>query len=161
LSVNIPVSVIQAPGFVNMVRGVLPQDQRFPGLIVEVTEDEIIRDAEWVHETAMQLKLYSVFLSIDDFGSAYASLARLRDMPFIEMKVDRTFVSGCAQNAMNRDLCASVVDLAHRFNASLCAEGVETAEDLRCLIGLGFDTAQGYLFGKAVPRDSFLATLLP
>jgi EAL domain-containing protein (putative c-di-GMP-specific phosphodiesterase class I) len=159
LSVNIPVSVLHAPGFINVIRQCRPNDDRFPGLILEVTEDEMIRDASWMHEIAAQLRLCNVALSIDDFGSAYASLARVRDLPFIEIKLDRSFVAHCADNAMNRSVCATVLDLAHRFQASLCAEGVETEADLRCLVALGCDTAQGYLFAKPMPREQFLQSL--
>ena len=156
LSVNIPVSVMVAPGFVRTVRELLPTDPRFPGLIIEVTEDEVVRDSEWMHEIAAQLRLINVWLSIDDFGSAYASLARLRDIPFVELKLDRSFVANCSANPLNRGVCATVIDLAHRFKASLCAEGVETAEDLRCLAEMGCDTAQGYYFAKPMEREAFV-----
>ena len=159
LSVNSPVSVLHAPGFIGLIRRVLPEDGRFPALILEVTEDEIISDSGWMHEIATQLRLYNVSLSIDDFGSAYASLARLRDLPFVEIKLDRSFVASCADNPLNRGVCATVVDLAHRFQASLCAEGVETEEDSHCLMAMGCDTAQGYLFAKPMPRDAFLQSL--
>ena len=143
LSVNSPVSVLQAPGFIGLIRRVLPEDGRFPALILEVTEDEIISDLGWMHEIATQLRLYNVSLSIDDFGSAYASLARLRDLPFVEIKLDRSFVANCADNPLNRGVCATVVDLAHRFQASLCAEGVETEEDLPLSHGHGLRHGAG------------------
>lgn len=159
LAVNMPASVLNSPGFVDVVRSLIPVGRDFPGLIVEVTEDEIIRDPNWVHEVAMQLRLCNVALSIDDFGCAYASLSRLRDMPFREVKLDRSFVSNCADDALKRGLCATVADLAHRFGATACGEGVETADDGRCLADLGFDTAQGYYFAKPMPRQEFLEFL--
>jgi two-component system cell cycle response regulator len=151
LSVNAPVSVIHTPAFIAAIRSDMPQDPRFNGLTVEVTEDEIIRDGEWAREVASQLKLYNVDLSIDDFGSGYASLSRLNDLPFAEVKIDRSFVSGCATNELKRSLCQTVVDLAHRFGATVCAEGVEAIEDLRVLMAMKCDTGQGYLFAKPMP----------
>jgi EAL domain-containing protein (putative c-di-GMP-specific phosphodiesterase class I)/CheY-like chemotaxis protein len=159
LAINMPASVLNAPGFVDVVRQLIPPTSTFPGLIVEITEDEIIRDPDWLHEVAMQLRLCNVALSIDDFGSAYASLSRLKDMPFREIKLDRGFVSNCGTDALKRALCQTVVDLARRFGATACAEGVETADDLRCLVELGFDTAQGYYFAKPMPLKSFLEFL--
>jgi diguanylate cyclase (GGDEF)-like protein len=159
LSVNVPVSTLHAPSFIAKVRSLLPTDSSFPGLIIEVTEDEIIRDPDWAREIATQLKLYNVGISIDDFGSAYASLSRLNDLPFMEVKIDRTFVSGCASNKLKYSLCQTVVDLAHRFGASACAEGVETQHDLRALIDTQCDSAQGYLFAHPMPADEFLRTL--
>jgi two-component system cell cycle response regulator len=160
LSINAPVSIIQSPAFVTLIRSSLPKDSKFPGLIVEVTEDELIYDSEWAHEVASQLKLYSVDLSIDDFGSGYASLSRLNDLPFAEVKIDRSFVSGCAANALKHSLCQTVVDLAHRFGATACAEGVEQIEDLRALMAMRCDTAQGYLFAKPMPAASITSAAL-
>lgn len=159
LAINMPASVLNAPGFVDVVRKLLPTAKDFPGLIVEVTEDEIIRDPDWIHEVAMQLRLCNVVLSIDDFGSAYASLSRLKDMPFREIKLDRTFVSDCGSDTLKRAVCQTVVELAHRFGATACGEGVETADDLRCLVDLGFDSAQGYFFAKPMPLEPFLGYL--
>lgn len=159
LAINMPASVLNAPGFVDVVRKIVPAAAPFPGLIIEVTEDEIIRDPHWVHEVAMQLRLCNVMLSIDDFGSAYASLSRLKDLPFREVKLDRSFVSGCAGDALKRSLCQTVAEIAHRFGAVACAEGVETAEELRCLAELGFDTVQGFLFAKPMPLRQLIEFL--
>ena len=160
LSINVPASILNAPGFVDLARRLIPRDPRFPGVIVEVTEDEFIRDPEWMREVATQLKLYNAWISIDDFGKAYASLSRLTDLPFVELKLDRSFVSNCGSDKLKYALCQTVVDLACRFGASLCAEGVETADDLRCVTKLGFDSAQGYFLARPMPSDRFLASLL-
>jgi EAL domain-containing protein (putative c-di-GMP-specific phosphodiesterase class I) len=160
LAVNVPISVLISPDFVRLVRRTLPKDPDFPGLILEVTEDEVIRDPQWTREIAMQLKLHNVHISIDDFGAAYASMARLNDLPVSEVKIDRSFVSTCSSDESKRILCQTVVDLAHRFGATACAEGVETAEDLRALIAMGTDTAQGFLFAKPMTPDALAQKLL-
>ncbi|HEX3937244.1 MAG TPA: EAL domain-containing response regulator [Xanthobacteraceae bacterium] len=156
LSVNAPVSVLSAPGFVDFMRKALPAHPEFPGVIVEVAEDEAIRDMDRLHEIATQLRLYNVAISIDDFGSAYASLLRIKYLPFDEVKLDRGFVAGCASNDRKRALCQAVAELAHCFGASACAEGVETLDDLRCLANIGFDTAQGVVFARPMPVDHFV-----
>lgn len=160
LSINAPASAISTPAFVELLRSHLPDDPRFPGLTVEVTEDELIRDAEWAREIANQLKLYNVGLSIDDFGSGYASLSRLNELPFVELKLDRQFVHGCATNNIKRSLCQTAVDLGHRFDAEVCAEGVETLDDFRAVMTMQSDSAQGFLFAKPVPGGEF-ARMLP
>ena len=160
LAVNVPASVLNEAGFVSVVRQVIPTEPSFPGLIIEVTEDEIIRDPEWAREITTQLRLYNVWISLDDFGSAYASLSRLKDLPFREIKLDRSFVTGCDKDELKRGLCQTVVDLARRFGATTCAEGVETADEFRCLSELGFDTAQGYLFAKPMPAAGLLDLLI-
>jgi EAL domain-containing protein (putative c-di-GMP-specific phosphodiesterase class I) len=160
LAINVPVSVLGGAGFVDEVRRAIPYEKAFPGLIVEITEDEVIADPARIGEIMTQLRLYNTTASIDDFGSAHSSLARLKDLPFSEIKLDRSFVTGCGSDPLKRGLCQTVADLAHRFEASVCAEGIETIEDLRCLVGLGFDSGQGFLFAKPVQRADFLKSLL-
>jgi len=156
LAINVPASILAAPGFVDFMRNALPEHSHFPGLIVELTEDEAIRDIAWIHEVSTQLRLYNVSISVDDFGSAYASLSRIKDLPFAEVKLDRSFVKECGADGVKRGLCQAVVELAHCVGASACAEGVETLEDLRCLTELGFDTAQGFIFAPPMPANLFL-----
>jgi EAL domain-containing protein (putative c-di-GMP-specific phosphodiesterase class I) len=86
-------------------------------------------------------------------------LLRLTDLPFVELKLDRVFISGCASDKLKYALCQTVVDLARRFGASLCAEGVENANDLRCVTRLGFDSAQGYFLAMPMPAERLLASL--
>ena len=155
LAINVPASVLQSPDFVANVRRHLPTSEKFPGLIVEITEDEAISDPELAREVAVQLKLYNIHIAIDDFGAGYSSLARLRELPFAELKLDRKFVSGCAVDERKRLMCRNVVELAHRSNILAVAEGVETASDLKVLTGLGYDIAQGFIFAKAMERRDF------
>ena len=151
-----PASILSAPGFVDFVRNALPEHPQFPGLIVEITEDEVIRDIVWIQEVAAQLRLYNVWISVDDFGSAYASLSRIKDLPFREVKLDKSFVANCATDGLKRGLCQAVSDLAHCCGASACAEGVENVADLRCLADLGFDVAQGFIFARPMPSSHFV-----
>jgi EAL domain-containing protein (putative c-di-GMP-specific phosphodiesterase class I)/CheY-like chemotaxis protein len=160
IAINVPASVLMTPDFVSNIREHLPQDSSFPGLVVEVTEDEVVRDVKTIHEVALQLKLSSVELSIDDFGTAHASLARLRDLPCTELKLDKSFVANCSSDEGKRKICQTVRDLAKRFNLTTCAEGVETAEDLKILTSMGFDAAQGYLFARPMTLASFTAMML-
>jgi EAL domain-containing protein (putative c-di-GMP-specific phosphodiesterase class I) len=159
LSINAPVSVIDSPTFITLIRSLRPDDPRFPGLTIEVTEDELVHDSARAREIANQLKLYDVDLSIDDFGASYASLSRLNDFPFVEVKIDRSFVSGCAASKIKHSLCETVVDLAHRFGAKVCAEGVETADDLRAVKAMQCDTAQGFLLAKPMRAAAFASML--
>jgi EAL domain-containing protein (putative c-di-GMP-specific phosphodiesterase class I)/CheY-like chemotaxis protein len=159
LAINVPASVLQRPDFVAHLRAHLPHDPRFPGLIVEITEDEAISDPDLAREVAVQLKLYNVHVSIDDFGSGYSSLARLKELPFAEVKLDRSFVNGCAHDTTKRAMCEAVVDLARRFNITSVAEGVETTEDLQVLVETGYDVAQGFLFARPMISDDFINLL--
>ncbi len=156
LAINVPASVLQRPGFVANLREHLPQHPKFPGLIVEITEDEAISDPELAREIAVQLKLYDVYVSIDDFGAGYSSLERLNELPFAEIKLDRSYVQGCANDQRRREMCQMVKDLASRFGIVAVAEGVEEKDDLRVLMEIGYDVAQGFLFAKPMESSSFV-----
>jgi EAL domain-containing protein (putative c-di-GMP-specific phosphodiesterase class I) len=158
LSINAPVSVLHE--VVPLARQMMPAAANFPGLIVEVTEDEVIRDPLFAHEIAIQLGLYGVELSIDDFGAGVASLSRLRELPFSELKLDRAFVTGCATDPHNRAISEAAVKLGHQFGTSVCAEGIASAADLKVLRQLRFDSGQGYLFGAPAPLATFTQFLL-
>jgi EAL domain-containing protein (putative c-di-GMP-specific phosphodiesterase class I)/CheY-like chemotaxis protein len=159
LAINVPLSALYSPSFVDLVRKSLPKRPNFPGLIVEVTEDDVFIKASGIREIAAQLKLYNVGISLSDFGEPHFSLARLRDLPCVELKVHRRHVSGCATDGAKRSLCAAAVELAHGFGLTVCAEGVESVEDLRTLIELGCQSAQGFLFAKPMNPVSFVEIL--
>jgi EAL domain-containing protein (putative c-di-GMP-specific phosphodiesterase class I) len=160
LSINVPLSTLQLPAFVELVRNSLPRKPHFPGLIVEVTEGDMLLDPSGIREVATQLKLYGVVLSIDDFGGAHSSLKRLRDLPCAELKLDRSYVAGCATDGAKQSVCAAAIELAHGFGLTVCAKGVENVEDLRTLIDLGCHSAQGFLFAKPMDSLSFIRMLL-
>jgi EAL domain-containing protein (putative c-di-GMP-specific phosphodiesterase class I) len=160
LAINVPASILQRPDFVANLRRHIPKHPKFPGLIVEITEDEAISDPKLAHEIAVQLKLYNVHVSIDDFGSGYSSLARLKELPFAEIKLDRSYVRGCSRDRRKRAMCETVVELARRFGITSVAEGVETEDDLRVLIDQGYDVAQGYLFARPLTSNDFVDLLV-
>lgn len=159
LNIDLPASVMQASNFLSALREHLPNGPRFPGLTVNVNEPEFVRDLEWAHEIATQLKLYNVRVSIKSSGSDSPSLMRLFALPCAEVKLDGKSAQGCSTNPLKRVMCQTIINLAHRFGISVCAEGAETAADIRTLGELGCDTAQGSYFGKPVSLDRFAMML--
>jgi EAL domain-containing protein (putative c-di-GMP-specific phosphodiesterase class I)/CheY-like chemotaxis protein len=161
LAINVPVTALTNLPIPTLVRQYRPVDAMWPGIVLEVTEDQIIRDIGSAHEIATQLRLYDVGLSVDDFGSGYSSLARLQEIPFCELKLDRSFVTNCARDEMKAGLCQTIVDLAHRFGKSTVGEGIENAADLQLLCQMGCDMGQGFLIARPLPKDQFLSFLRP
>jgi EAL domain-containing protein (putative c-di-GMP-specific phosphodiesterase class I) len=159
LAINVPLYELHSPSFVDLVRRSLPKKASFPGLIVEVTEGDALIKASGIREIAAQLKLYNVGISLNDFGEAHSSLARLRDLPCTELKLHRSYVSGCATDGAKQSFCSAAVALAHGFGLTVCAEGVENIDDLRTLIELGCHSAQGFLFAKPMDPVSFVNML--
>lgn len=148
LAVNAPVKALINPSLPNLVREFHPRNPSWPGLIIEVTEEEAVREFDAVAEAAVQLRIYNVTLAIDDFGEGYSSFARLKQFPFSELKLDRSFVANCASDPMNASICQTIVDLARASGAICVAEGIESGKDRDALIRLGCEIGQGYYFGR-------------
>lgn len=118
-----------------------------PALIcLEVTESVLMKDAASAARTLRELKSLGVAISVDDFGTGYSSLAYLKRFPIDELKIDRAFISGLGDDPEDTAIVAAVVAMAHALGIEVVAEGVETADQLRRLRGLGSDQAQGFLF---------------
>ena len=159
VAVNTSVGALTNLHLPAIIREHRPKSRAWPGLILEVTESEVMADVDLVHEIATQLRIYGVTLAIDDFGEGYSSFARLRELPFGELKLDRSFVDGCSDDARNAGICQAVIELARHFGAVSVAEGLESEADLRVIRDMGCDEGQGYLFAKPMPRAQFLAML--
>ena len=159
LAINVPVAVLLRLPIPTLVRDSRPKEEHWPGLIVEVTEDQIVRDIALANEIAKQLKISGVTVSIDDFGGGYSSFASLRELPFTELKLDHTFVKGCAIDGTNGAICQTAIDLAHRFGSVAVAEGIESVADLQALQVMRCDFGQGVLLAPPMPKDRFIDLL--
>lgn len=159
VAINTSVCALSSAALPAVTRESRPKSDKWPGLILEVTEHEVVKDVSLVHEIATQLRIYGISLAIDDFGEGYSSFARLRELPFSELKLDRSFVDGCSDDARNTGICQAVIDLAHHFGAVAVAEGIERREDLDAVVGMGCDIGQGYYFARPMPKAEFLSSL--
>jgi EAL domain-containing protein (putative c-di-GMP-specific phosphodiesterase class I) len=159
LSINLPVSVLFKLPIPRLVAQYRPQSPRWPGLILEISEDQIARDIAPADEIASQLRVNGIAIAIDDFGAGLTSFASLRRLPFAELKIDQSFVARCATDATNAAICQTAIDLAHRFGGAAVAEGVENPADLQALITMGCDFGQGVLIAPPMPKQRFLDLL--
>jgi EAL domain-containing protein (putative c-di-GMP-specific phosphodiesterase class I) len=159
LSVNVPVSAFVKLPIAQILREERPSAPSWPGLILEVTEDEALNDLKIANDVADELRALDCTLALDDFGAGYSSLARLRQLPFSELKIDRSYVINCHSDRVNAGLCETIVELAKRFELKTVAEGIETMHESHKLQGIGCDIGQGYLFAKPMPKADFLGAL--
>jgi EAL domain-containing protein (putative c-di-GMP-specific phosphodiesterase class I) len=113
-----------------------------------MTESVLIDDASRTISLLESLKTLGVHLSVDDFGTGYSSLAYLRRLPVDVLKIDRIFVNGLGSNLEDSAVAAAVVSLADTLGLATIAEGVETSAQRDCLVELGCDRAQGYLYAR-------------
>jgi len=142
-----------------LIRQNRPKSGKWPGLILEVSEQEVIEDLNLAHEIATQLRIYDITLAITNFGAGFSSFERLRELPFSELNLHAGFVAGCAGDARNAGICRASIDLAHRFEVVAVADGLENASDLRALQRMGCDVGQGPLLGEPMPRSQFISAL--
>jgi EAL domain-containing protein (putative c-di-GMP-specific phosphodiesterase class I) len=159
LSINMSIDSLSRIPIAQIVRDLRPKESNWPGMIIEITEDQAINDIHVVHEIATQLKLYGISIAIDDFGSGYSHLARLKELPFAELKIDRSLIRNCDQDAHTASLCRMAIELAHKFNTVAVAEGIEKPGEVRALQEMGCDMGQGYLFAKAIQRDKLITAM--
>ena len=160
IAVNIPLSVFENSDFVDTIRKYIPANPQFPGLIIELTENDIVRDLEFAQDIATKLKRNNIQLAIDDFGSGNFAVQRLKELPIAELKIDRRFVTGCYKDPQKHELCRRYVTMAHELNMDAVAQGVETTDDLAALVEMNCDIAQGYYFSVALDPEDLKSALL-
>ena len=126
-------------------------------LCLELTESAVIDSAPQIAATIGAIRQLGVSLALDDFGTGYSSLTYLQRLPIDELKIDRSFVSGC--DGDSGALTGAVIAMAHRLGLHVVAEGVETPQQLAFLRDNGADAFQGYLYAAPLPAAEFAALL--
>jgi diguanylate cyclase (GGDEF)-like protein len=124
-------------------------------LELEITENTLAHDPDRALATLSSLHSAGIQISIDDFGTGYSSMSYLKRLPVSELKVDRTFIAGMLDQADDRTLVRSLVDLGHNLGLTVVAEGVEDEATLIALAELGCDVVQGFHLGHPMPVDVF------
>jgi diguanylate cyclase (GGDEF)-like protein len=147
----------ELPGFVAalLASQAMPPDQ----LSVEITESALVSDQGQALTVLNDLARLGVRASLDDYGTGYASLAYLRELPLHELKIDRSFVRDLAREARDQTIVRSTIELGHSLGLVVVAEGVEEAAALELLADLGCDLAQGYLMSRPMPAEDVPAWL--
>ena len=159
--VDLPVAVNLAAG--NIVDAGLPDAARatlerygVPGnrLECEISEHTVMSDPRRAGEVLHRLRDLGIRLSLDDFGQGQSSLSYLKRLPLDEVKIDRSFVLGMANDDDDAAIVRSTIDLARHLRLEVVAEGVETEEVADGLRELRCDIAQGYHFSRPLPVDA-------
>jgi EAL domain-containing protein (putative c-di-GMP-specific phosphodiesterase class I) len=158
-AVNVPVSAFVRLPIPRMLREARPRAENWPGMVMEVTEDQIIHDLNLANDVAGALREQHCTLALDDFGAGYSSLARLRQLPFSELKIDRSYVMNCDTDQLNAGLCETIVELGKRFGLKTVAEGIETVHESHKLQGIGVNVGQGYLFARPMEKGHLIGLM--
>jgi EAL domain-containing protein (putative c-di-GMP-specific phosphodiesterase class I) len=160
ISINLPISFLQSTGSVRYLYQQLPDHPAFDGFIIEVNGTDIIQNLSLARDIAKQGRFHKIAISINDLGAEWSSLLGLQDFPFVEIKVDREFVSGCADDRLKKTMCRQIRELAENYGSRTVAEGVDTREDFLAVRELGFDMVQGSLLGKPMRMQKFARTMM-
>ena len=149
MGVNLSALQIKDPALLENVQGIL-QETGLAGdkLKLELTETALIENVELATQQLQQLKDHNIRLSVDDFGTGYASLSYLQRFPVDVLKIDRSFVSAMSPNDHNIKIVQGVISLAHALEMEVIGEGVETDYQRQQLKALGCEQGQGYYFAK-------------
>jgi diguanylate cyclase (GGDEF)-like protein len=123
------------------------------GVDIEITEGALFGDSSSCVHALRLLRAAGVRVAIDDFGTGFSSLGRLSELPIDTLKIDRIFTSRLPDDRKNCTLVTTIIGLAHAFDMTTVAEGVEYQEQLDYLIHAGCDESQGYLHSRPLPRD--------
>ncbi|MCJ2115915.1 EAL domain-containing protein [Methylobacterium sp. J-001] len=160
VAVNLSPRQFQKPDLPETVLAVLAQTGLSPNrLELEVTESVIINDMARAISILRRLKGFGVRISMDDFGTGYASLATLQAFPFDKMKIDRSFVAQLGVDPQAAVIVRAVLSLGRSLRMGVVAEGVETAAQRRFLADEACGEMQGYLFGKPQPISDYAEML--
>jgi EAL domain-containing protein (putative c-di-GMP-specific phosphodiesterase class I) len=126
-------------------------------LTIEITEGAMIEDLPTAQVVTSELREIGCRLALDDFGETNSSLFRLRDLPFDELKIDRSSIHAASGDPASRAIVAAVIGLARGMGLATVAVGVEHREQAALVTELGCNRAQGWLFGK----PAALAEIVP
>lgn len=124
-------------------------------LTVELTESATQGVVELL-DTLTRCRLKGMKISLDDFGTGYSSLVQLQQLPFSDLKIDKSFVIGSETSRDNSVIVRAVIDLAHNLGLEATAEGVETEGMKAMLTDFGCDAAQGFLIARPMPAADLL-----
>ncbi|RFC33148.1 MAG: diguanylate cyclase/phosphodiesterase with PAS/PAC sensor(s) [Candidatus Nitrotoga sp. MKT] len=156
LALNASALELRQPDFVEHVRQAISTTGINPALLkIELTESQLIDNISDTVAKMNALKALGIRFSMDDFGTAYSSLAYLKQLPLDQLKIDQTFVRDLGDNSSNAALVQAIVLMGRTFGLDVIAEGVEIEAQLEFLNLHGCHAYQGYLFSRPLPLEEF------
>ncbi len=128
-------------------------------LVLELTERELIHPTPVTHQLFAALHNLGVMIAIDDFGTGHSSLAYLREFKVDYLKIDQSFVATIGKDALSGHIVDSIIELSGKLDLGIVAEGVEDEVQRAYLTERRVEFLQGYLFGRPMPINDFIAAL--
>jgi len=160
IAIELPIAFFRDPESIGGLCRQLPDHPSFAGLIIEINAAEAVRELGLVRALAKQLRFRNIAISIKDVGDEWLPLSKLHDFPFVELKLDRRLVAGCAHDRAKLTTCRHIIDFADGMGARTVAEGVEDRGDFIAVRELGVHLVQGDLFAAPATAERFARTVL-
>lgn len=160
LAINLPASFLRDDAAMRALCQRMPAHPAFNGLLIELQCAEVIADLDRIVDIARRIRFHNVAVSIKNVGAEWPALMERRVFPFAELKVHRQFVTGFSDDRLRQTVCRGIIDLAGSHRVRTVAEGIESRADFVTAHQLGFDIAQGFLFGEAMAPRKFARTAL-
>lgn len=152
IAVNVSPLEFQCDSFVQNVLGAFRNHDINASLLkLELTETMLVDDVDDIILKMNLLKENGIQFSMDDFGTGYSSLQYLRQLPLDQLKIDQSFVRDLEHDEQDRSIVQTIIVMGQALDLDVIAEGVETTEQQRMLLGYGCGNYQGYLFAKPMP----------
>lgn len=157
ISINVSNSLLTKKEFVDFIINKLQEYSIPPEYInIEITEEEIIRDMNYIVSILNHLRKFGIKVSLDDFGTGYSTYSYINLLPLDIMKIDKTLVQGIEKHEKNYSVVKSLIDLSRSLNLEIICEGVESEEQLKLLTNFDCRRIQGYYFSKPKSIDEVL-----
>jgi EAL domain-containing protein (putative c-di-GMP-specific phosphodiesterase class I) len=160
VSVNISARCLQDDSLPEQVLTCLSANGLAPRqLTLEITESTMTRHPDITSARLNRLREAGILIAIDDFGTGYSTMSTLSVLPVDAIKIDRTFVTRCAEQPTARAILQAIIQLATAMNLKVIAEGIETEQQRQTLMSVGSDCGQGYLFYRPLTVEQLEAVL--
>ena len=157
LSINLSANDLLDPEVPDLLEQALMTWNVAPASIrLEITETSMVQETGGVIDVLVRLRQIGASLSIDDFGTGFSGMSNLKKLPVQEIKIDQSFIFHLTESQRDREITKSIIQLSHRLDLQVVAEGVEDQATAELLTEMGCDWLQGYLFSPALPLESFI-----
>ena len=160
IAINISAQDFSHPEFYNQLKATTDKYKVSPQHItLEITERDLMEDEKRTIALLQELKDTGYTISVDDYGIGQSSLAKLKELPVKELKIDKAFVMELHKSESDQIIVSSTIELGHRLNLSVVAEGVENEQSLALLKDMDCDHIQGYHLAKPLTAKNFVSWL--
>ncbi|HWR80070.1 MAG TPA: EAL domain-containing protein [Pseudomonas sp.] len=160
MAVNVSVMQFRQRGFLETVDEIIAESGICAKqLELEVTESVAMLEADFIAEQLNQLRLRTIGVAVDDFGTGFSSLSYLEQLKVDRLKIDRSFVSQMSNSEGSLRIVETIVQLGHSLQLEVIAEGVEDAYQAEALRRMGCHEAQGFLYAKPLELSALFGLL--